>query len=254
MRYSIGAKIYSGLLLITLVGVMAMAVIFAGLLSVASELDKLSEDEHRMTAAAYEMEVNVNGIGLAALKYLDKPDPKYRNWVTEDERDFERFSAIYAGLANTREEQQLGQAMATLYVEYKLLATRLMNLRDRQRELIAELAAEIETVDRYVGRRGRRLHYDAGMGDAELGSSGEARKDHLVANMQSETAEVGYWVTSYLFEPKPGYKRLAEEKLKEFEQALRQFEMLSRDTAELRAAVRLARANDKMRSLVDRTG
>ena len=57
---------------------------------------EITEVEEVTSAAAYEMEINVIGIGLGVLKYLQTGDDIHRQRVAKNEADFERFRAQYA--------------------------------------------------------------------------------------------------------------------------------------------------------------
>jgi signal transduction histidine kinase len=255
MQFPVGARIYTGLVLIALISVLSAIVIVTGSRPAEDQMGKLSDKERRMTAAAYEMEVNINGIGVAALRYLDTPDPKYRDWVREDEKNFRRSVAVYAELVNTPEEQRLRETVTTLYAEYKGLATRLMNLRDRQREAIAALALEIDAVERHVNPGKHDSMASSGRGNSG-GAGGVANEPQLgrnlpaTSNFAAQAAKVGYSMSNYLLDPKPRYRLLALQSLREYKTSLDFLKTQPSNPTDLRMANALVKTHGRMHSLL----
>jgi hypothetical protein len=68
----------------------------------------LADVEQPTSLTAYEMEINMNGVGLAVLKYKDDADPFYRSWMLDDGADFKAFRREYLRLVNTSRERELG--------------------------------------------------------------------------------------------------------------------------------------------------
>jgi hypothetical protein len=68
IRFSVSRKIAVGLLLIIAIGTLSMLFIYRGLDEVEAALQRLAEVKAPISAAAYEQELNVNGMGLAVLK------------------------------------------------------------------------------------------------------------------------------------------------------------------------------------------
>lgn len=64
MRFTVKTKIIAGLAIITLIGIVAMLLVFRGLKEVESNVNELALVEEPLILAAYEMEINMNGIGL----------------------------------------------------------------------------------------------------------------------------------------------------------------------------------------------
>ncbi len=65
------------------------------------------------SSAAYEMEININDVGMAVLKYLDTGDLEYRRLMEEEHAAFEGFHAEYLRLGKTEKEKELGRAIAS---------------------------------------------------------------------------------------------------------------------------------------------
>jgi hypothetical protein len=139
MRFTVSTKIILGLAVVLTAGTLSMLIIYRGLNALQKGIHELADVKEPISAAAYEMEVNVNGMGLGVLKFLDTLDPTYRALVEKDEADFERFHAKYLQLARTSEEQQLGARIGSLYKEFSSLARALMRIREEQEALFTAI-------------------------------------------------------------------------------------------------------------------
>jgi hypothetical protein len=107
MRLTVSKKIVMALAVVLLAGTLSMLIIYQGLRAVDMAMRELADVKEPISAAAYEMEINVNGIGLGVLKYLEHPDPADRELGRDDERDFEHFQTQYLQMAQTQEEREL---------------------------------------------------------------------------------------------------------------------------------------------------
>lgn len=215
MRLGVARKIALGLALIVSIGMVAMLLTYVGLKAVEKTVHKLAVEEGPFNAAAYEMEVNVNGIGLAVLKYLSTRNPRYSQWVAEDHIDFGNYHATYMSLAKTPKEQQLGRQVAVLYAEFKVLGDELLRTRDAQGEAFATVSGNIERIDQIIDQElGALIDQDR--------STRESRFDKAltVANLEAEIAESAFWVANYQRVPKPESKALIFAKLDAFRDAL----------------------------------
>ncbi len=67
---------------------------YDGLHKVKTAMSELAKEKEPLVAAANEMEINMNGIALLVLRYLNTVDPKYRQRVEKDEQDFKRFGSV----------------------------------------------------------------------------------------------------------------------------------------------------------------
>ena len=70
MRITVSTKIVVALAVILLAGTLTMLVIYRGLSVLQQAMHELADSKEPISAAAYEMEINVNGTGLGVLKYL----------------------------------------------------------------------------------------------------------------------------------------------------------------------------------------
>lgn len=153
-RFRIGNSIatqvwsaFGGLIFIMLLG----AVILQNSMNtVDRDITQITDVEEAITAAAYEMEINVIGTGISVFQYLDTPNSGVRARVSRGEAEFERFQAEFDRLASTPEERDLATAIAGLYDEYKVLGERLMDQKDSQEELFDAVGISFAEVDHIV--------------------------------------------------------------------------------------------------------
>jgi hypothetical protein len=109
-----------------LIGMLSMIYIYRGLNMVNRTVQDLADVEQPTSLAAYEMEINVNGVALAGLKYKDDADPFYRSCVSDDDADFKAFRREYLLLVNTSRERELGIRVSRLFERFEKLARSLM--------------------------------------------------------------------------------------------------------------------------------
>src|ERR687892_2815091 len=102
MRFTVTTKVVVSFCTIFLVGLLVMTLIYRGLDLVMADLHKLASIEEPLNASAYEMEINVNGMGLEVLKYLATGQEYYRSQVIRDNDDFNNFHRRYMVPAKTK--------------------------------------------------------------------------------------------------------------------------------------------------------
>lgn len=62
-----------------------------------------------MKSASFGMEINVLGMGLSMLQYLESGDPAHREKVGDDAGDYERYKADYDAAAGSDREKELSK-------------------------------------------------------------------------------------------------------------------------------------------------
>ncbi|MDQ3195524.1 MAG: hypothetical protein M3Q32_03915, partial [Pseudomonadota bacterium] len=82
--------------MIALIGVAAKLLMFRGLNLVERDVQRLALVEEPLVLAAYEMEINMNGVALAVLKYVSTRRARYRGWAEKHLADFDGFHASYS--------------------------------------------------------------------------------------------------------------------------------------------------------------
>lgn len=189
-RFTVAQKITAGLAVIIVIGMLSMLLIYRGLNIVENDVQKLAGVEAPLNAAAYEMEVNVNGIGLAVLKYLATGNPRYRALVEEDEVDFINYHATYLRLIKTERERSLGEEVGTLFQRFRILAHSLMTKRDEQERSFVAVAGH-RPRDAVPGTRARPARDDASRRSLPAGAGQVAFRDRRHRPPQAGSALPG---------------------------------------------------------------
>ncbi|HWO43357.1 MAG TPA: ATP-binding protein [Candidatus Eisenbacteria bacterium] len=226
MRLSVASRIIAGLSLIFLIGISAIFVIYNGLVSVEKALQQLADVRGPISAATHEMEINVNGIALGVLKYLDSRDEQYRKLAQKDQKDFEVFYGRYVQLAGTERERQLAQSINDLYNEYRALGETLMNTRDRQDAIFSTVAKTLEDLDRIIDTE-IEPKLDLSISDA-------IAKVRSLGSLEADLAEIGIWLANYQRLRNPEFKALISRNEQEFRAGLAQFKALDLSQSEKR--------------------
>ncbi len=241
-RFGVTVKVALGLALIIMVGMASMLVIHRGLERVEAALERLAGVKAPIIAAAYGMEVNVNGALLYALMYLAARQPKYRSEAEDDVGDFGRYHATYLQLVATDRERELARRISEQYREFARLADELMNLAVRQEKLYAAIAEKTEEIDYILDARLQpELFREAALRRDGIGAAVAS------ADLEAEVAEVGQWAANYHREPTPSTRRTILAKLANLERVLRNFFSFNLSERDLRLA-------PAMRNLVAQVG
>jgi signal transduction histidine kinase len=242
MRLTITTKIALGLAIVVLLGVSAMAFIGAGLRSVGRSLGELTDDTAPRSAAVYEMEINVNGFGLAVLNYRHRVSPRFRAWARDDEIDFERFHALFMTLVDSPEEWRLGEEIGKRFREYRKAGNVLMSGRDRQEQLFREMDARFEAMDTLIDRE---------IQPALLGR-GPRGVRALVAllDVEADLAELGHSLASYRQHRDASHRGEVRRQEQELAATLARFRALPAPASTAAACAELARHVDETMGLV----
>ena len=171
-----------------------------------------------MSAAAYEMEINILGTGLSVLKYLETGDPSYRTRVKDDTDDFGRYKAQYDSLAEIERDKQRGEQIGSLYRQYQAVGDTLMNTKDEQSALFAQVGESWEQIDEIIDERIQpKINRQGIQGLQEV---------EEVANVEADVAEVGTWLGNYLQSPKEEYRERIFDNAKDCHEHLARFRRL----------------------------
>ena len=174
-------------------------------LVVMGRLDRLEQHLREITAfaepasaAAYEMEIGVAGIGLTVLRYLDTPTPELRERMASQQRDFHESRARHRRLAKASAKQETGARIARRFLDYAGAGLALMDGVDRRRRLAVELGRGFE-------RAGQRVFGDLRTRLNGKGRGG-AQKLEAATKLSSDLAEVGNWLGHYTRTLNPAYR------------------------------------------------
>ncbi len=206
-------------------------VITNNLSRIDSDLTEMNTVKEPLSAAAYEMEINVIGTGMGIFKYLETADPSHRERVAKDHADFVRFKAEYDRLAETPRGKEMGSEVGRLYQEYHSLGDSLMAQKDTQDVLFARIGANFEKSDDILDEQIQANIDESGPNGIE--------KVRQAAEMEVNIAEVGTWLGNYLRIPSPEYGERIQDNVNDFRRHLAAFKRLRPTTEEKRRLLRI---------------
>jgi PAS domain S-box-containing protein len=195
-------------------------------LVVMGRLDRLEQRLREITAfaepasaAAYEMEIGVAGIGLSVLRYLDTPTPELRERMASQEREFHESRARHGSLAKASEQKETGARIGRLFLDYAGAGLALMDGVDRRRRLAVDLGHGFE-------RAGQRVFGELRSG---ITGKGRARAQKLegATKLSSDLAEVGNWLGHYTRTLNPAHRTRMLAGTEELGAELTRFEALA---------------------------
>lgn len=205
-------KIYAGITVIVILGILSMLYVYRGLSDVAGHLTKLEEVEAPFSIAAIEMEKNAGEYALGVLQYIAQPSPGTRTEANNDSSDFLRYHTSYMRLSSSPRKRELGRHLAEDHGNLVRTGDALMNKRDQLDVSFAKIAEALEAIDVIADEKMTVA--------APVLEPARSRNLAAIANIEAEAAEVGFWVAA--FERRPGAlptQRMME-KLGELEDAL----------------------------------
>ena len=220
-----------------------MVTLYQGLIRVQTSLREVIAKEHPLSAASYEMEINVVEIGMGILKYLETGDPRYRTRVEKDKADFARFQARYVALAATSQQQELSRQVRDLYQDYTTLSDMLLRHRDTQERRFVRLGEGFERLDQILDEQIQ--------GHITLASRDGPGKLFESAQMETDVAEVGNWLGSYLRTANRDYRKRIFDNANDFRAELERFTALTLTAEERGWAKELATLFEQMMTLID---
>jgi signal transduction histidine kinase/CHASE3 domain sensor protein len=235
MRFTVTQKIITSLAIILVIGAVSMIIVYDGLHTVQMAMIELAEAREPLVTAANEMEINMNGIAMLVLRYLNTANPNYRRRVERDERDFKQFhdqffqlagnrtlkelGDQYYQFAGNRTLKELGETVGVLYKDFQILGRELMDKKDKQEMIFATIAQQFERIDNILDTK--LQHF------IDLESPDESRKVIKSLDVEADTAEIGMWLANYQRFRDDKYRRLLFENEAEFREGLEQFKGFS---------------------------
>lgn len=73
----------------------ALGFLADGAISIRRGMSNILDRVQPLRAAAFELEINVNGTALGVVKYLHHVDPRFRDRFVKDGNDFRRFLKVF---------------------------------------------------------------------------------------------------------------------------------------------------------------
>jgi PAS domain S-box-containing protein len=206
------------------VGVLGMSGVYLAFTTVRETLYRVTEVAEPLSAAAYEMEINIIGTGLGVMKYLETGAPQQRTHVEKETADFPRYKTQYDRLATTSAAKELGHLIGLLYQEFSGLGKTLMSTRDRQELLTGEGVRHFQAMDAIFGTHLKpHIDREALQRTAKLTQA---------VQMESDVAEVRRWLWHYLRTADPTYRQRLFDEVQGVVEVLAQFRRLPLTAAE----------------------
>jgi signal transduction histidine kinase len=209
---TIAHKLAAGLGVLSCLGILAMLVTYRGMTTVERAMRQLAEVREPVSSASHEMEINVNGIGLAVFRYLDSADEVSRLRVLKDAGDFERFHARYLELAQGEEERRRAATLGALFEQYRALAGALIAKKDEQEEAFAAILGSFERLDSIL---------DDEFQPGALERPGEHRALLLLRDVEADVAELAAWLANYQRTHDPAHRAFIQADEQEIRGGLR---------------------------------
>lgn len=231
MRFTVATKIAAFFALVLFMGLIAMAFIYRGLGMVTTNVQELANIEEPLTASAYEMEININGIGFQVLKYLATENPYYREQALQDDKDFWGFHRRYMQLSKTERQRALGDEIGSGYRDFWLLAEALLKYRDELTTSVEQVYERLEAQDRLIEE-----HRDTVVTQHRRDLN-QFAKVLILSATEAELAEVGFWCANYQRRPNPRYRELLFTKLANVKRHLADYQQF-RTTADDRRIIK----------------
>lgn len=206
------SKIYAGIAILVILGVLAMYYVYRSLGDVAGYLATLDNVSVPLSIAALEMEKNAGEYANGVLRYINDPEPALRE---ESERDIEDFSeryTVYMQLSSNGPGRALGRKVARQHSELVAAGNSLMDQRDQLDATFRQTTNSLERID--VLADGREED-DVDSRQAMLRGVQSA-----LTNIEAETAEVGFWLTLFKYRPTPLARQRLLEKVAEQHEAV----------------------------------
>lgn len=211
-------KIYVGIAIIVFLGVLAMAYIYRSLGDVAGYLAKLDSVGVPFSIAALEMEKNSGEYASGVLRYINDPDPAVREEAGNDLDDFNQRFDVYMQLATNDRERSLGHLVGREHKRLTAAGNALMDQRDQLDKVFEQTTDMLEQID--VLADGKMMALAPGAGPERSATLAG------IADIEAESAEVGFWLTLFRHRPKSQARIHLLDKIREQHTALSQYRNL----------------------------
>jgi len=211
-------KIYVGIAIIVVFGVLSMLYVYRGLDEVVRHLTKLERVAAPLSIAAIEMEKNAGEYALDVLQYIVQPLPDIRAETRKDSDDFVRYHASYMRLGKSDRELDLGRRLDEDYRRLTRIGTALMDKRDLLNAAFDRINGQLEQVDNIADHQM--------LAAAPIHDPARSQTLAAVANIEAEAAEVGFWLSAFQRRRTEAAEQHLFEKLVELKDAIADYRRL----------------------------
>ncbi|MBM4094022.1 MAG: HAMP domain-containing protein, partial [Planctomycetes bacterium] len=205
----------------------ASALVGSNLNDIARHWKEKTTITERLNRAAYEMEINVNGAGMAVMKYLLTRDPRNIERFDKDVSNFRQFWAEFSQTASDTESQGLAKRARESFDAYTDLGTSLIALTDTRRNLLDSIIKDMSELDDSINR------YQDLLREAP-------EKMALFLAMEADLAQTFARLMLYLSDQDSGNRRAVHDYLERFSKQVGEFTSGARTEGEKRSAEGLA--------------
>ena len=147
MNMTIGKKLGAGigvlLVLFTILGVVS----FESVRKIDTTLKKTTELSESLSAAAYEMEINLAEASADLLEYLSKHDPIVLDRFKDNLGDFAIYREKYHALESTDAQRETGLKIDREFALFASTATTLIQLNDEQKQINRGILEDLIAID-----------------------------------------------------------------------------------------------------------
>jgi len=144
-------KLNSAVVLALLTVSVAVAVFFFD--RIEKDVRQLAEVEEPLKQAIQEMEINVGETARAVFDYIRDPHQLDFDRIQDSESDFERFAGEFERLAETEAERALGQQVAVLFREFKILGDEITAMSKRRFDDLAVFRKDVEAINALIDEK-----------------------------------------------------------------------------------------------------
>jgi CHASE3 domain sensor protein len=157
MRFTITKKVVISLMILLVIGTASMLIIYNGLNKVKMSIIELTDEKEPVLTAANEMEINMNGIAVVVLRYLNTTNPRYRQRMKKDEEDYRQFQDQYFQFIRDQKLREWGFIVDLLYRDFLILGREMMDKKDKQESIFLTVAENFEYMDEIIDQKYSRL-------------------------------------------------------------------------------------------------
>jgi len=234
------AKIFFGIAVIVMLGLLSMLYIYRGLDHVAGHLAKLDEAGVPFSIAAIEMEKNAGEYALGVLRYLTHPDPAIRTEALNDKEDYERYHTSYMQASVGSQQQDLGRYLAGQHQQLTALGKKLMNKRNQLDTVFEQVTMLLVQIDERAEQRKSQDRSDQ--------EPTRSKTLAAVAGIEEAAAEVGFLLAAFEHRQSKQTKRHLLEKIDQLENAITRYRRLNLGPAQRQFGAGLATSFDQIKS------
>lgn len=173
------------------------------------KLRQIVSVEEPLEYAVLEMEINAGETARAVLDYVRELAPEHLEKLRDSEADFERFAAEFERLAETDEERRLGQEVAGLYEEFKVLGDEIVALADRRQGTLETFRRNAMEIDELIDEKIQKAIDTTIPGGLKKWQAAAALNKHIDKSFAA--------IQGYVLHPNPALRREVENTEADFE-------------------------------------